>query len=70
MGTNWTEAELEGGGSTWWYVCGDCHGEVKYLEDVCHHCKAVLSWEGIGLPGIGLPKQTKRYTGEQTEPAE
>ena len=58
------EAELEGGGSTWWYVCGECHGAVNYQADTCPHCKSVLSWEGFGL------QSRKVYTGEQTEPAE
>lgn len=59
------EVELEGGGSTWRYVCEECHGAVNYQAATCPHCKAVLSWEGFGLP-----KGPKRYHGEQTEPAE
>ena len=60
------EAELEGGGSSWQYVCGECHGAINYQADICNHCGAILSWDGFGLP------KTKRkiYTGEQTEPAE
>lgn len=46
------EAELEGDGSTWWYVCGECHGAINYKADICPHCKAVLSWDGLGLPGL------------------
>ena len=60
------EAEMEGGGSTWWYVCGECHGAINYQADTCRHCGAILSWDGFGLP---KPKR-KIYTGEQTEPAE
>lgn len=63
------EAELEGGGTTWWYVCGECHGAVNYLADICPHCKAIVSWEGFGLPGLSLNKK-KMYVGEHTEPAE
>ena len=59
------EVELEGGGSTWWYVCEECHGAVNYMADICPHCDAVLSWEGFGLPG-----KSKSYHGEYTEPAE
>lgn len=59
------EAELEGGGTTWFYVCGECHGQVNYLADECKHCKALLSWEGMVLP-----KQKRVYTGEHTEPSE
>lgn len=61
-----TEAELEGGGHTWWYVCGECHGAVNYLADMCRHCGAIISWEGFGLPD----RRRRIYTGEQTEPAE
>lgn len=57
------EAELEGGGTTWWYVCGECHGAVNYLADICPHCKTRLTWEGFDLP-------RRNYTGEQTDPAE
>lgn len=59
------EAELEGGGMTWWFVCGECHGAVNYLADICPHCDAVLSWDGFGLPD-----GRRKYSGEQTEPAE
>lgn len=59
------EAEMEGGGITWWYVCGECHGAINYLADECRHCHALLSWEGLSLP-----KPKKIYTGEHTEPAE
>ena len=59
-----TEAELEGGGSTWWYVCGECHGSVNYQADICPHCKCLLTWESRGTPA------RKIYTGEHTEPTE
>ena len=59
------EAELEGGGTTWFYVCGECHGSVNYLEDECRHCKTLLSWEGLVFP-----TQKRIYTGEHTEPSE
>lgn len=32
------EAELEGGGSTWWHVCGECHGPIDYSDRFCRHC--------------------------------
>ena len=60
------EVEMEGGGSTWWYVCGECHGAINYQADVCPHCKAVLSWDGFGLPGLSNQKK-KIYTGEHTK---
>lgn len=57
------EVELEGGGTTWWYVCGECHGAVNYKAKECQ-CGAVLKWDSVLLPS------RKVYTGEQTEPAE
>lgn len=30
--------ELEGGGTTWWYVCEDCHGAVDKSDSFCKHC--------------------------------
>ena len=32
------EIEMEGGGSTWWYVCEDCHGAVDENDLYCKHC--------------------------------
>lgn len=32
------EIELEGGGTTWWYVCEDCHGAVDKSDLYCKHC--------------------------------
>lgn len=32
------ESELEGGGSTWWTVCGDCHGAIDEDDLYCKHC--------------------------------
>jgi hypothetical protein len=30
--------ELEGGGSSWWYVCGECHGAIDEHDEYCRHC--------------------------------
>ena len=32
------EIEIEGGGSTWWYVCEDCHGAINDSDKYCRHC--------------------------------
>ena len=32
------ETELEGGGSTWWHVCGECHGTIGDYDSFCRHC--------------------------------
>ena len=30
--------ELEGGGSSWWHVCPECHGMVDEKDFFCRHC--------------------------------
>lgn len=32
------EIEIEGGGSTWWYVCEECHRAVDDSDRYCKHC--------------------------------
>lgn len=32
------EMETEGGGSTWWYVCPECHGAIDKQDGFCRHC--------------------------------
>ena len=32
------QAEIEGGGSTWWYECGECHGQLDVNDIFCRHC--------------------------------
>lgn len=32
------DIEIEGGGSTWWYVCEECHGSVDRNDLFCRHC--------------------------------
>lgn len=32
------DIELEGGGSSWWYVCGECHATVDDGDRFCRHC--------------------------------
>ena len=38
-------AELEGGGSTWWNVCGDCHTTISTGDKFCRQCGRPLIWE-------------------------
>ena len=38
--------EIEGDRYTWFYVCGDCHGQINWHDEVCRHCKARLDWNG------------------------
>ena len=32
------ETEMEGGGSTWWYVCGECHTAIDKKDRFCREC--------------------------------
>ena len=38
--------EIEGDRHSWYYVCGECHGQVNWHDAVCRHCKARLDWNG------------------------
>lgn len=38
------EPELEGGGSSWWYVCPECHGPIDSDENPCRHCGQIIIW--------------------------
>lgn len=42
---NIATVEIEGGGQTWFYVCGECHGIVSILDRKCPHCERWLIWE-------------------------
>ena len=39
------ESEIEGGNSTYWYVCGDCHGLIHYKNLYCPNCGRPIKWE-------------------------
>ena len=39
-------AEIEGGGSTWFYVCGECHGSIDTHDKYCRHCGHPIDWSG------------------------
>lgn len=30
--------EVEGGGTSWWYVCPECHGAIDSQDLFCRHC--------------------------------
>ena len=44
--------EIEGGGMSWYYACGECHGEVRTGADRCEHCGAFLIWGKVFLDGL------------------
>ena len=37
--------EIEGGGTTWFYVCEECHGQVDSRDRFCRHCGHPLEEE-------------------------
>lgn len=46
---SYAEVDIENNDNYFWYVCDDCHGEVKTGDIVCSHCQAILNWEGVIL---------------------
>lgn len=30
--------EVEGGGSSWWYVCSECHSQIDSKDRYCRQC--------------------------------
>jgi len=38
------DAELEGGGSTWWHVCEECHGTIDTKDKYCRECGRRIRW--------------------------
>lgn len=42
------EAEIEGSGSSWFYVCGECHGEIGARDQFCRHCGKPVEWGAKG----------------------
>ena len=45
-----TIPEIEGDPwNGYWYVCGECHGYLKWHEDPCPHCGWRLNWHGQDL---------------------
>ena len=38
------EAEIEGGGHTWFFVCGECHGAIDSNDKYCRHCGREIIW--------------------------
>lgn len=43
--TEEAEVEIEGGGYSWWNVCGECHTAVDMKDNICPTCKRKLRWQ-------------------------
>ena len=38
------EAEIEGGGASWFFVCGECHGQIDRSDGFCRNCGHPVEW--------------------------
>lgn len=38
------EAEMEGGGHTWFFVCGECHTAIDTKDKYCRECGREIIW--------------------------
>ena len=38
------EAEMEGGGHTWFFVCGECHTAIDSRDKYCRECGREIIW--------------------------
>lgn len=38
------KAEMEGGGSSWWDVCGECHTSINKTYKYCPQCGREIDW--------------------------
>ena len=41
------EAEMEGGGSSWWFACGECRGAIDSQDKYCRHCGRRIIWHEL-----------------------
>ena len=39
-----SEAEMEGGGTSWWFVCGECHTAIDPKDKYCRECGRKIKW--------------------------
>lgn len=39
--------ELEGGGHSWWYVCGECHTAIDNSDKYCRQCGRRIRWDDL-----------------------
>ena len=38
-------AEIEGGCTVYWWVCGECHSLIRDGDKFCHECGGAILWE-------------------------
>ena len=39
-----TVPEIEGDRYGWFYVCGECHGQINWKDNICPHCGWRINW--------------------------
>ena len=39
------EPDMEGGGNSWFTVCGECHGIIDPKDKYCRNCGQKVKWE-------------------------
>ena len=39
------ESQPEGGGRSWFYVCGECHGQIDPRDKFCRWCGHPIRWK-------------------------
>lgn len=59
------EPELEGGGSTWWHVCGECHGAIDDGDMFCKHCGKPVKKRKSGCDGCTYKGSEDCILGQQ-----
>ena len=40
------EIDIEGGGTTWWFVCPECHGAIDRRDHYCKNCGQAVIYMG------------------------
>lgn len=39
------EVDIEGSAYNYFWVCGNCHGQVNWMDKECKHCYRRLKWD-------------------------
>ena len=39
-----SEAEIEGSGHNWFFVCGECHTALNNHDKYCRECGRLVKW--------------------------
>lgn len=39
------EYDTEGSRYSWFFVCGECHGNIDFKDSYCRHCGQKVKWD-------------------------